>query len=508
MARLVPLARVLGQPLAELAPVLRAADEAVQGRQAEHPGHGVGRLGVRVRDHVAREVLPRGRLRAGARRGLRAPGLGLDLREGDHLRQIVGLRQRLGLHLGGRQQRVGGGAGRRDERLPRGIARGLRAARGRGIAGLGHLGARASQARHVAQGVDHVLAREVHLEQLWREHQRNLLAVRRGTEDLEAHRGSVRELHAAPGVELLRGARLALLVDHGEAELVLREGPHIGRRDGGQADGHATLDERLAAKNLHRPAGDVQLRGVVPVVPRLPRRRGVGVAPLQAAVAAEAALVRVQQHPQPLVPRMADAVVRVRVARVEVEHEKQVASFEDNDLVALVLLRAELLVRRQELEAVLEGAHQHVERLEELVLQVVLASEVEPTAAVLVAPPVRFRWEVHPLGMPELVAHEAQPAFAAEAHRDQPHHLVQREPAVDDHARRAHGAHVRVHLGVHEPERLGLVADDGLVVRLRVGDAGLLPAPVLQRVGDVAHVPIIVRRLLQELDPHVWERHR
>ena len=46
-----------------------------------------------------------------------------------------------------------------------------------------------------------------------------------------------------------------------------------------------------------------------------------------------------------------------------------------------------------------------------------------------------------------------------------------------------------------------------LVVGLSVGHAGLLVAPVGQRVHDVAHLPLVVRLLAQQLDPLVRDGH-
>mmetsp|Transcript_6310 Transcript_6310/g.10708 ORF Transcript_6310/g.10708 Transcript_6310/m.10708 type:complete len:559 (+) Transcript_6310:975-2651(+) len=55
--------------------------------------------------------------------------------------------------------------------------------------------------------------------------------------------------------------------------------------------------------------------------------------------------------------------------------------------------------------------------------------------------------------------------------------------------------------------RDGLVAHNGLVVTLRVAHHLLLPAAVGHGVGDVAHVPLLVGRVVQVLDPHVGHEH-
>ena len=73
------------------------------------------------------------------------------------------------------------------------------------------------------------------------------------------------------------------------------------------------------------------------------------------------------------------------------------------------------------------------------------------------------------------------------------------DATVNDQRGAGHHGHVVVHLLVHQPEGDGLVAHQCLVVALRVGDAGLRPAPVGQRVGDVAHVPVLILGGLQQL---------
>jgi len=59
--------------------------------------------------------------------------------------------------------------------------------------------------------------------------------------------------------------------------------------------------------------------------------------------------------------------------------------------------------------------------------------------------------EVDPLGVPELVAHEAEPAVAAKRDRGRADHLVQRHAARDRRRRRLQRRHARVHLRAHQP---------------------------------------------------------
>ena len=116
-------------------------------------------------------------------------------------------------------------------------------------------------------------------------------------------------------------------------------------------------------------------------------------------------------------------------------------------------------------------------------------------------------------------------ALAAEGVADEADHLVESHAAVDHRRRARLVRHVRVHFLVHQPKGQRLVANQclrgffvkrrlvsgqtkvHLVVRLGVGDGLLHPAPVRQRVDDVAHVPVLVFELFDELDPLVGNGH-
>lgn len=66
---------------------------------------------------------------------------------------------------------------------------------------------------------------------------------------------------------------------------------------------------------------------------------------------------------------------------------------------------------------------------------------------------------------------------------------------------------MRVHLFVHEPEGKCLVADQCLIVRFGIGHRILAPPAIGQCVHNVAHVPVIVAGLLEQLDPFVRYGH-
>mmetsp|Transcript_62153 Transcript_62153/g.116263 ORF Transcript_62153/g.116263 Transcript_62153/m.116263 type:complete len:202 (+) Transcript_62153:1080-1685(+) len=126
------------------------------------------------------------------------------------------------------------------------------------------------------------------------------------------------------------------------------------------------------------------------------------------------------------------------------------------------------------------------------------------------APAVLWAWEVHPLRMAELIAHEVEVALASKALHEEPDHLMEGQAPINGHGvvRILEDAHIRVHGSIHKPEGKGLVTHNGLVVRLSIGNDLLHVPSIRQRVANVAHVPTIVTHFLQELDEHVWNGHR
>mmetsp|Transcript_2514 Transcript_2514/g.10795 ORF Transcript_2514/g.10795 Transcript_2514/m.10795 type:complete len:209 (+) Transcript_2514:1357-1983(+) len=115
--------------------------------------------------------------------------------------------------------------------------------------------------------------------------------------------------------------------------------------------------------------------------------------------------------------------------------------------------------------------------------------------------------------MAKLVPHEVEVTLAANRHGDHPDHLVQRHASGDHVGRGLERAHAVVHFGVHEPERDGLIADDGLIVRLGIADALLGVSAVAQSRDDLVHAPVLVfqitlARRFEDSDPQVGDRHR
>ena len=120
---------------------------------------------------------------------------------------------------------------------------------------------------------------------------------------------------------------------------------------------------------------------------------------------------------------------------------------------------------------------------------------------------VTFTREINPLWVPHLVTHEVKVTLATESQRENADHLVQGHATIDFEAHGLITPHPSIYLRVEEPHGLSLIANDGLIVRLSVTNALLLPSTVRHAMSEVAHVPILIWRLLQQLDPKVWDEH-
>mmetsp|Transcript_1953 Transcript_1953/g.7602 ORF Transcript_1953/g.7602 Transcript_1953/m.7602 type:complete len:260 (-) Transcript_1953:1246-2025(-) len=192
---------------------------------------------------------------------------------------------------------------------------------------------------------------------------------------------------------------------------------------------------------------------------------------------------------------------------MEVEDEEEVAALEDEDL-ATVVGGAHVLVGGTHVRViVVQREHGFVELEKVLVTQVVGVGQVPASAAVVVAPVVAFAREIHPLGMPELVAHEGKVALTAERSGDETHHLVERDAALDHDGWFVQSGHTRVHFRIHQPKRRRLVADDGLIVRLDVRDGLLGVTAVAQRAHHFEHAPLLIGAFFQILHPKVGDGH-
>lgn len=131
------------------------------------------------------------------------------------------------------------------------------------------------------------------------------------------------------------------------------------------------------------------------------------------------------------------------------------------------------------------------------------------------------------------LTYEIEVAFSAQAVSEEADHLVQLQAAVDDCSHGNQGAHVGVHLLVHQPEGQSFISNQRLstkknkknttghfylprynvmtglvekkqkhahlVVAFCIGDAFLPIAPIGERVDDIANVPVLILYLFQDL---------
>mmetsp|Transcript_40311 Transcript_40311/g.126894 ORF Transcript_40311/g.126894 Transcript_40311/m.126894 type:complete len:704 (-) Transcript_40311:165-2276(-) len=207
-------------------------------------------------------------------------------------------------------------------------------------------------------------------------------------------------------------------------------------------------------------------------------------------------------------PHSSDTISLVGLGGVEVEDEEKFALLGDDHLITLIH-QAHILVAAlmHEAERFFQALHGRVEVVEMDVTKMRLIGEVPLAASMMIGPVVADAREVDPLRMSEFVTHEVEVSLSSERHGDQSDHLVQGDSSVDDGVGGGEEGHAVVHLLVHEPEGDGLVTNKRLIVRFGVANNLLLVSSVCQRVYNMTHLPLIVRHLLQELDPHIRSSH-
>ena len=207
-----------------------------------------------------------------------------------------------------------------------------------------------------------------------------------------------------------------------------------------------------------------------------------------------------------LAGRREESVSGEGLCRAPVENEDEVAALECEHLVVVFLpeflngfgLEVVLLVHYAD--------HGIVEAVEVFVFQVFAVNEVPLASGILIAPSVAFTREVDPFRMSELIAHEVEVAAVDAGERHEAYHLVESHAALHCEVVVA-VHHVPVHLLVDESEYYGLVAYEGLVVALAVGDCLLVGAAVGEFPEDGGRVPVFVFLLLDHLDPVVGDAH-
>lgn len=192
---------------------------------------------------------------------------------------------------------------------------------------------------------------------------------------------------------------------------------------------------------------------------------------------------------------------------MEIEDEQKLALLVGDDLVFLVRKADELMRLDHAAERDLRLVHDAVELAQLAITQLFVVHKVPLASTVVETKAVAFAREINPLRVAKLVTHEVEVGLAAETLRDQPDHLVKSHSARNFECYFVYLGHIRVDLGVEEPHGDSLITDDGLVMRLAVADDLLFITAISKTMGDVSHVPLLIRRLLQHLDPHVRHEH-
>ena len=151
--------------------------------------------------------------------------------------------------------------------------------------------------------------------------------------------------------------------------------------------------------------------------------------------------------------------------------------------------------------------HRRVKTVQIRKVEIGIIHELPLATGVFVTPTVAFAREIDPLRMTELIAHERQVAAIDGGCRYQTDHLMKRNAAIY-HIRRMAVLEMPVHVGVHEAEDDGLVANQRLIMALCVRDRLLVFAPVRHLEQNMPGFPILVFLLFDILDPEIRNTHR
>ena len=142
-----------------------------------------------------------------------------------------------------------------------------------------------------------------------------------------------------------------------------------------------------------------------------------------------------------------------------------------------------------------------------MIVELFVVHEVPLSACILIAPSIALAWEVYPLWVTKLVAHEVEITTVDSCCRHQAYHLVQGDASM-------HGAvlvsllEMPVHIGIDEPEDECFVSHKGLVMTLTVGDGLLVGTTVFHLPEDGAGFPVFISQFLDGLYPVVGDVHR
>ena len=141
-----------------------------------------------------------------------------------------------------------------------------------------------------------------------------------------------------------------------------------------------------------------------------------------------------------------------------------------------------------------------------MIAQLLIVHKVPLTASIFVAPSVTLTGEVDPFGMTELISHEVEIAAIGRTGSKESDHLMQSNTSLY-HIVLVALLEMPIHVGIYKTEDNGLVAHEGLIVTLGIGD-GLL---ILAAIGKLPHhgrrFPVLISLLLDGLNPIVGDIH-
>ena len=109
--------------------------------------------------------------------------------------------------------------------------------------------------------------------------------------------------------------------------------------------------------------------------------------------------------------------------------------------------------------------------------------------------------------MAKLIADEVEIAVVGRAQSEQPGDLPQGDAAIN--LRRCPvNLHLVIDGGINQLEEERLATNNGLIVRLHIGDHSLVGPSVCQFVPEILDVPVFITSVGSELEPDVGNTHR
>ena len=192
------------------------------------------------------------------------------------------------------------------------------------------------------------------------------------------------------------------------------------------------------------------------------------------------------------IPLGSNVIALIRIIGMEVEDKEQLSFFVNDDLVLLICLSDELMLRYHGFELNFCLVHYDIKLTQLAVSEVLIISQVPLSSAVIITITIALSWEVNPFRMSKLISHEVQISLSSETLRYESNHLVQGHSSGNSKSGLKKSTHASVDISVEQPHRMGFVSYDSLVMTFGITDNFLLPSPVGETVSDVTHVPVFV----------------